>query len=160
LDACADADLVVFSGGSSVGERDLIVDLIAARGEMVFHGIAVKPGKPTGFAFVAAGGRRGPVFAVPRHPPPRPSHPYPLLVPFLRTVARLPKTVSRTVRAPLAKTIVSQAGRLQFYTVRIENGAAIPAFKGSGDITSLSQADGYIQIPPDQAVLEEGSYVD
>jgi len=44
--------------------------------------------------------------------------------------------------------------------VRVENGVAIPAFKGSGEITSLSKADGYIQIPPDQAVIEEGSFVD
>ena len=56
--------------------------------------------------------------------------------------------------------IVSQAGRLQFYTVRIENGVAMPAFKGSGDITSLSQADGYIQIPADHSFVEEGSAVD
>src|ERR1700674_1765658 len=53
IEACADADLVIFSGGSSVGERDLLVDLVAARGEIVFHGIAVKPGKPTLFGIVA-----------------------------------------------------------------------------------------------------------
>ena len=52
LEACGDADLIVFSGGSSVGERDLVVDLIAARGKMIFHGIAVRPGKPTAFALV------------------------------------------------------------------------------------------------------------
>ena len=56
LDACADADVIVFSGGSSVGERDLIVDLIAQRGQMIFHGIAVKPGKPTAFARVGTRG--------------------------------------------------------------------------------------------------------
>ena len=39
-------------------------------------------------------------------------------------------------------------------------GAAFPAFKGSGDITSLSQADGYIEIPADQSVVEEGAPVD
>ena len=160
LDACADADLIVFSGGSSVGERDLIVDLIAEKGEMVFHGIAVKPGKPTGFAYVAAGGRRVPFFAMPGNPTSCLSNAYVLLVPFLRAAAHLPKAVSRIVRVPLARTIVSQAGRLQFYTVKLDNGAAVPAFKGSGEITSLSQADGYIQIPPDQAVVEEGSYVD
>ena len=46
LDECAAADLIVFSGGSSVGERDLVVDAIARRGEMIFHGIAVRPGDP------------------------------------------------------------------------------------------------------------------
>jgi molybdopterin biosynthesis enzyme len=88
------------------------------------------------------------------------SNTYVLLVPYLRAVARLPKLVEKTVRVPLGRRIVSQAGRLQFYTVRLENGLAIPAFKGSGEITSLSQADGYIQIPPEQAEVQEGSIVD
>src|SRR5439155_11417274 len=60
LDACAAADLIVFSGGSSVGERDLVVDAIAARGEMIFHGIAVRPGKPTAFARVFTPGAPSP----------------------------------------------------------------------------------------------------
>ncbi len=49
--------------------------------------------------------------------------------------------------------------RHQFYTVRLRDGVAFPAFKGSGDITSLSQADGYIEIPADQSVVEEGASV-
>jgi len=112
LDACADADLVVFSGGSSVGERDLIVELVAARGKMVFHGIAVKPGKPTGFAFVDIGGRRVPFFAMPGNPTSCLSNAYVLLVPFLRTIARLPELVERIVRLRLGRRIESQAGRL------------------------------------------------
>jgi molybdopterin molybdotransferase len=160
LDGATGEDIIVFSGGSSVGERDLIVDVIAARGEMVFHGVAVKPGKPTGFAFVDVPGRRVPFFAMPGNPTSCLSNAYVLLVPFLRAVARLPELVDRIVRLRLGRRIESQAGRLQFYTVRVENGVAIPAFKGSGEITSLSKADGYIQIPPDQAVVEEGSFVD
>ena len=61
---------------------------------------------------------------------------------------------------PLGRRIVSQAGRLQFYTVKLEDGVAVPAFKGSGEITSLSQADGYIQIPADKSVVEEGELVE
>jgi molybdenum cofactor synthesis domain-containing protein len=160
LDACAGADIIVFSGGSSVGERDLIVDLVAKKGELVFHGIAVKPGKPTGFAHMRVGSRSLPFFAMPGNPTSCLSNAYVLLLPFLRAVARLPTLVERTVRVPLGRRIVSQAGRLQFYTVKVEHGVAMPAFKGSGDITSLSQADGYIQIPPEQSVLEEGSAVD
>ena len=64
IEACGDADLIVFSGGSSVGERDLVVDLIAARGKMIFHGIAVRPGKPTAFALVG----RHTVFRYARQP--------------------------------------------------------------------------------------------
>ena len=60
----------------------------------------------------------------------------------------------------LGRRIVSQAGRHQFYTMRLQDGAAFPAFKGSGDITSLSQADGYIEIPADQSVVDEGTMVE
>ena len=156
LDSCAGADLIVFSGGSSVGDRDLIVDLIARRGEMIFHGIAMRPGKPTAFALVNG----APFFGMPGNPTSCLSNAYILLVPFLRAVGRLPLYAPRTVRAPLGKRIVSHAGRHQFYTVRLREGAAFPAFKGSGDITSLSQADGYIEIPADQSVVEEGTVVE
>jgi molybdopterin biosynthesis enzyme len=64
------------------------------------------------------------------------------------------------VRVPLGRRIASAVGRHQFYTVRLIDGAALPAFKGSGDITSLSSADGYIEIPADRNVVEEGEMVD
>jgi molybdopterin molybdotransferase len=155
LDACATADLIVFSGGSSVGERDLVVDAIAARGEMIFHGIAVRPGKPTAFARVGG----VPFFGMPGNPTSCLSNAYILLVPFLRALARLPPHAPRIVHAPLGRRIASAVNRHQFYTVRLRDGVAYPAFKGSGDITSLSQADGYIEIPADQSVVEEGESV-
>jgi len=156
LDACASADLIVFSGGSSVGERDLVVDAIAKRGEMIFHGIAVRPGKPTAFARVG----KTPFFGMPGNPTSCLSNAYILLIPFLRAIARLPPHTPKTVRVPLARTVVSAAGRHQFYTVRIEDGKAVPAFKGSGDITSLSRADGYIEIPADRDRVEQATVVD
>lgn len=155
LDACAEADVIIFSGGSSVGERDLLIDLIAERGEVVFHGIAVRPGKPTMFARV--GGR--PFFGMPGNPTSCLSNAYILLVPFLRATARLTVFAPRTVTATLGKTIVSPANRHQFYTVRLDGTVALPAFKGSGDITSLSKADGYIEIPASEHTVAEGSTV-
>jgi molybdopterin molybdotransferase len=151
----ADADIVVFSGGSSVGERDLILDALQQVGEVIFHGIAVKPGKPTVF------GRLGgtPVFGMPGYPTSCLSNAYMLLVPMLRRMARLPEYTPRTVTAPLARRIVSTTGRHQFYTVRIEAGAAVPAFKASGDITSMSLADGYIEIPAQTDIVEAGETV-
>jgi molybdopterin biosynthesis enzyme len=80
-------------------------------------------------------------------------------VPYLRAVSRLPPHTPRTIRAPLGRRIASAVNRHQFYTVRLSNGTAFPAFKGSGDITSLSQADGYIEIPADTSVVEEGTEV-
>lgn len=156
LDACLAADIVVFSGGSSVGDRDLIVDVVASRGRMIFHGIAVKPGKPTAFALIGD----TPFFGMPGNPTSCLSNAYILFAPFLRATARLPTFAPRTVRAAMGRRIASPAGRHQFYTVRLRNGSAFPAFKGSGEITSLSQADGYIEIPADQSIVEEGAIVD
>ena len=155
IDECAAADLIVFSGGSSVGERDLLVDAIAQRGTMIFHGIAVRPGKPTAFAMIGD----TPFFGMPGNPTSCLSNAYILLVPYLRAMARLPVHAPRTIDARLGKRIASAVGRHQFYTVTLQDGVAYPAFKGSGDITSLSQADGYIEIPADQNVVEEGERV-
>jgi len=155
IDQCAAADLIVFSGGSSVGERDLLVDAIAQRGTMIFHGIAVRPGKPTAFAIVGD----TPFFGMPGNPTSCLSNAYILLVPYLRAMARLPVHAPRTIDARLGKRIASALDRHQFYTVTLQDGVAYPAFKGSGDITSLSQADGYIEIPANQNVVDEGERV-
>ena len=152
----ADADIVVFSGGSSVGERDLMLDAMLEIGEVIFHGIAVKPGKPTVFGRVG----ETPVFGMPGYPTSCLSNAYMLLVPMLRKMARLPEYTPRTVTARLARRIVSTTGRHQFYTVRLADGEALPAFKASGDITSMSLADGYIEIPAQTDIVEAGELVE
>jgi len=154
--AAAEADIIVFSGGSSVGERDLILDVIRARGEIVFHGIAVKPGKPTVFGRVDG----KPVLGMPGYPTSCLSNAYMLLVPMLRHMAHLPAWHPRIVSVPITRRVVSTTGRHQFYTVRVRNGQAEPAFKASGDITSMAAADGYIEIPAQTDVVEAGELVD
>ena len=153
---CLAEDLLVFSGGSSVGRRDLIIDVIAAQGEVLFHGIAVKPGKPTAFGLV--GGK--PFFGMPGYPTSCLSNAYILLAPALRQIARLPPQPVRSVRLPLAARITSVVDRHQFYSVRIADGQAMPAFKASGDITSMSQADGYIEVPIGVSAVEKGELVE
>jgi molybdenum cofactor synthesis domain-containing protein len=156
VEATAREDLLVFSGGSSVGERDLIMDVLGRMGEVIFHGIAVKPGKPTVFGRI---GRR-PVLGMPGYPTSCLSNAYLLLVPMLRRMARLPEYRPHSVRLPLGRRVVSTTGRHQFFTVRIADGTAVPAFKASGDITSMSQADGYIEIPAQTDIVEAGEVVD
>ena len=156
VDACLEHDILVFSGGSSVGERDLTLDVIRQKGTVLFHGIAVKPGKPTALGTI--GGT--PVLGMPGYPTSCLSNAYMLLVPMLRRVARLPAHRFRTVPARTAQRIVSVSGRHQFYTVRLVDGLAAPAFKASGDITSMSQADGYIEIPAQTEIVEAGAPVD
>ena len=156
IDTALGEDVLVFSGGSSVGERDLILDVLQARGEIVFHGVAVKPGKPTVFGRVAG----KPVLGMPGYPTSCLSNGYMLLVPMLRRMARLPEHHPRIVRVPLARRIVSTTGRHQFYTVRVADGSAVPAFKQSGDITSMAHADGYVEIPAQVDIVEAGELVD
>ena len=154
--AAASADIVVFSGGSSVGERDLILDVLEARGEVIFHGIAVKPGKPTAFGRVDG----KPVLGMPGYPTSCLSNAYMLLVPMLRHMGHLPEWHPRIISLPLSRRVVSTTGRHQFYTVRVRDGQAEPAFKASGDITSMAAADGYIEIPAQTDVVEAGEIVD
>lgn len=156
IDACRGCDLLLFSGGSSVGERDLILDVIGRRGDIVFHGIAVKPGKPTAFGAIDG----TPVFGMPGYPASCLSNAYILVVPALRHMARLPPHRGRTLRLPLARRIVSVTGRHQVYTVRVAEGEAVPAFKASGDITSMSRADGYIEISASTDIVEKGEIVE
>jgi len=156
VDTCLENDVLVFSGGSSVGERDLTIDVLERKGEVLFHGIAVKPGKPTVF------GRIGdtPVLGMPGYPTSCLSNAYMLLIPLLRKIAHLPPHQRPSVTVPAAQRFVSTTGRHQFYTVRVENGEAVGAFKASGDITSMSQADGYIEISAQTDIVEKGEKVE
>ena len=124
---------------------------------MLFHGIAVKPGKPTAFGRI--GGKL--VFGMPGYPdvvPVERLHPAGAgAAPHGAAAARSRRDRSR---CRWRARVVSAPGRHQFYTVRIEDGAAMPAFKASGDITSMSQADGYIEIDADTDVVEAGTLVD
>jgi len=156
LDECLEADVVVFSGGTSVGERDLILDALSNRGEVLFHGISVKPGKPTAFGLV----KGKPFFGMPGYPSSCLLNTHILLVPALRVIARLPALERRTITLPLARRVVSAKDRHQFYTVRVVDGEAIPAFKASGDITSMSQADGYFEITAETDSVEQGALVE
>jgi molybdopterin molybdotransferase len=156
VDACLREDVLVFSGGSSVGERDLILDVIAAKGEVLFHGISLKPGKPTAFGIID--GKL--VFGMPGYPTSCLTNGYILVVPALRRMARLAPQQVRSITLPLGQRVVSAPGRHQIYTVRIAGGLAMPAFKASGDITSMSQADGYIEIPAATDVLPAGEVVE
>lgn len=148
-------DLVLFSGGSSVGEKDMIIDVLGAMGEVKFHGVAVKPGKPTVLGVV----RGKAVLGMPGYPTSCLSNCYMMLSPMLRTMARLPPKPERAVDLPLSKRIVSSMGRVEFHTVRVEDGMAVPAYKESGAITSMAHADGYIEIPANVDLVEKGERV-
>ncbi len=147
-------DYAVFMGGSSVGERDLIHDMVSENGQLLFHGIALKPGKPTICGLVG----NTMVFGMPGYPTSCLVNAYVLVLPSVRKMGRLP-IENRNEEAILSENIVSTVGRHQIMTVKVEDGYAISTFKESGAITSMSYASGYIEIPANTEFLEKGAKV-
>jgi len=148
-------DLVVISGGSSVGERDLLADILQDWGQVFFHGVQVKPGKPTIFAMVEG----KPLFGMPGYPTSCLINTYLFLLPVTRKMAHLPPRRGETLEAKLSRRVPGSVGRKQFLTVRLEGDEAVPVFKESGAITSVAEADGYIEIAENIDLLEKGEPV-
>lgn len=148
------ADMVLLSGGSSVGEKDAAEKVVSDMGELLFHGLALKPGKPTLAADI--GGK--PVFGLPGHPVAA----YfvyclfarPLIYGMMSSAPR-----DRTVWAKCAANIPSNHGREECVPVRLEGDTAIPVMSKSGLITTLSGAEGYIRIPRDAEGVAQGDRV-
>ena len=159
-------DLVLLSGGSSMGAKDIALETILsfADSEFVFHGISISPGKPTIFA--KACGK--PILGLP-------GYPVSALVifdlfagPLIRRLAgQDTETVTqftKTVQATLKTNISSQVGREDYVRVTLERDAdrllAIPLPTKSGAIFTLVKADGMVRIDLNQDGLEPGEEVE
>lgn len=148
-------DMVLVSGGSSAGQKDNTARVLSAIGDMLFHGVAVKPGKPTMCADV--GGR--PVFGLP-------GHPVAAYFMFLELVAPLlaPRAQHLDVKAKLSAGVPSNHGRSEFVAARIErsdsDAIATPIRGKSGLISQLSGADGFFVVPRNCEGLPVGAEVE
>jgi len=149
-------DLIVIVGGSSVGERDINIDVLSKHGTILFHGIQVKPGKPTLCGKI----KDKLIINLPGYPTSCLTNAYLLLLPFIKKMASLPRERQKTVNAKLSRKFVGQLGRHQILTVTVKNGIATPAFKESGAITSIAWADGYIIIPYNVDLIEKGEEIE
>lgn len=156
LQRANDYDMVVLSGGSSAGERDVLEQVISELGRVIFHGVQIKPGKPTIFGLIG----NTPVFGMPGYPTACLTNGYVFLLPAARKMARLPKRQEVIGTFPMAKKYAATLGRHQFLTVRVIDGQVYPAFKESGAITSIAHADGWIEIPPNVDIVEKGTNVE
>jgi molybdenum cofactor synthesis domain-containing protein len=148
-------DLVVFSGGSSVGEKDLLSVVLNEKGNILFHGVQIKPGKPTLFGTITG----VPLFGMPGYPTSCLSNAYQFLIPALRKISGQPKFKPEQIQVRMGHRIVSASGREQFLTVQIKDEKAYVVYKQSGDITSMANAEGYIILPINQDTLEEGEMI-
>jgi len=155
--ALAETDLVVISGGSSVGTRDVTASVIDSLGEpgVLFHGLAVRPGKPTIGAVV--NGKL--VFGLP-------GHPVSAMVVFRLLVAPLldPSTGRSVIKARIRRSLRSQVGKEDYVRVRLvwENNElyAEPVLGKSGLIATMARADGLARIPLDREGVAEGEPVE
>jgi molybdopterin molybdotransferase len=159
--ALADCDLVLISGGSSVGEKDHLQAAVEAQGEpgILFHGIAVKPGKPT-----LGGVTHGRVIlGLPGHPLAAWFMARWLAMPLIHALQGAAQPIQDRVPARTSCRIPSNAGRESIIPVRLladgTGWLAEPVFTKSSLITVLSQSDGCIRISRDLEGLEAGTLV-
>ena len=163
--ALASVDVVALSGGSSVGERDHMVGVVASLPGAVVHahGIAISPGKPTLIASV--GGK--PVFGLPGHPVSALVVAQVFLAPFIRYLGgeelkRGP--AGAKMRAVLAASVHSAQGREEYVRVKIEARqgqiTARPVFGKSGMLSTFVKADGFFVVPIHTEGIPAGVTVD
>jgi len=160
--AVNECDMVLISGGSSVGTRDHTVHAIAELGSpgVLLHGIAVKPGKPTIYGLID----HVPVFGLPGHPVSAMTICEQLVKPAAGLlVGRSGPFRGRAVPARISRNIASTPGRDDFLRVRLiwkQNGyEAEPILGKSGLISTMLQADGLVHIDTDCGGLYAGDLV-
>ena len=143
----ADADVLLVSGGSSVGQEDHAPRVLAELGELPVHGVALRPASPAGVGFLK--GR--PAFLLP-------GNPVSCLCAYDlfagRAVRRLggrsPEMPYRSMLLPLARKIASVVGRVDYVRVRVESGQVEPlATSGASILSSTTRADGFVLVPRD-----------
>lgn len=168
--ACRDADVVVLSGGSSMGVRDLTVEAIQGldRGRVLVHGIAVSPGKPTILADV--GGI--PVLGLPGQIASAQVVMHLFGAPLIRHLLGVSQALATTpppttVRgARLSRSVRSKPGREDFIRVRLEDGPdadplplAVPVTGPAGLLRTVARSHGLVRIGRDQEGLAKGTLV-
>lgn len=153
----ADADVVLVSGGSSVGQEDHAPRLLAAEGELAVHGIAMRPSSPAGMGRL----QHRLVFLLP-------GNPVSCLCAYdffagraIRSLSGGPKDWPyRTVSLPLSRKLVSTVGRVDYARVRVRDGMAEPlAISGAAILSSTTRADGFVVVPGDSEGSPPGEQV-
>lgn len=152
-------DVVLVSGGTSVGAKDAAPRIIQSLGKLLLHGIAIKPGKPTILGEI----QTKPVFGMPGHPVAAYFVCRLFVVPLLRRMLGCEPRPLPMFYARLSQAIPSNHGREEYIAVQLqktEHGLrAVPIMGKSGLITQLALADGYLCIPRDQEGLAKDAQV-
>jgi molybdopterin molybdotransferase len=154
----ADSDVIVVSGGSSVGIEDLAPTIVAQHGELAIHGIAMRPSSPTGLGRI---GERL-VFLLP-------GNPVSCLCAYDFFAGRAIRALGgrntawpyHQIRGRLTRKIASPIGRLDYARVQVADGAVEPiAVGGASVLSSTIRADGFVIVPDDSEGFAAGTDVD
>jgi putative molybdopterin biosynthesis protein len=157
--ALAASDMVVLSGGTSKGAGDLSHAVVSRLGKpgILVHGVALKPGKP--LCLGAVEGK--PIVVLPGFPTSAIFTFHAFVAPVIRARAGLPPQAAQTVSARVPVRIASELGRKEFVLVSLtqddDGTVAFPTGKGSGAVTSFSQADGFLEIDALASSLDAGT---
>jgi molybdenum cofactor synthesis domain-containing protein len=162
--ALASADVVLTSGGVSVGPKDLTPKMVDSLGKpgVLVSGVAVKPGKPTTIALIG----RKPVFSLPGHPTSALLIFHLLARPVIQGMSGRTVMEAKTVKAVAAARMFSARGRRTFVMVKLKRDGSNrlvvePVESGaSGAITTLAKADGFVEVPDNQQFIDAGEEVD
>lgn len=155
--AAANADVILISGGSSVGKEDHAPGVLMELGELTVHGVALRPASPAGVGFLD----ERPVFLMP-------GNPVSCLCAYDlfagRAVRRLggrsTELPYRTCTLPLARKLTSAIGRVDYVRVAIRNGAVEPlATSGASVLSSTTRATGFVLVPRASEGFAEGTNV-
>jgi molybdopterin molybdotransferase len=160
IEANVDADVVVTTGGSSVGERDLIPEVVDNLGEVFVHGVALRPGHPVALGEVAG----TLVVMLPGYPVACIVNAVQFLRPALKRVGGMSLDDPPSVRARLDGKIRSEPGVRTFARVRLrEDGSETVAepvsASGSGVLSSVALADGWVVVPEQTEGIDAGETV-
>jgi molybdenum cofactor synthesis domain-containing protein len=158
------ADIVVTSGGVSVGPKDLMPQTVDSLGKpgLIFSGIAVKPGKPTTMAMIG----QKPVFALPGHPTSALLIFQLLVRPVIWRLSGRAAAQTETAKALAGMRMFSAKGRRTFVMVKLRKNKAgrltaeAVETGASGAITTLAKADGYVEIPENQQFVDKDEEVE
>ncbi len=157
-EAARNCDMVLLSGGSSVGAKDAASRVLESRGELLLHGVAMKPGKPTLLGKISG----KPVWGLPGHPV---AACFVALLFVRPLLARLTGETLRaaSVSARLTEALSANDGRAQYVGVALtregDGWLARPIHGKSGLITTLAGCDGYLCIPRDCEGLPAGAQI-
>jgi len=158
-EALAVSDMVVLSGGTSKGAGDLSHRVVSRLGKpgILVHGVALKPGKPLCLAVVDD----KPIVVLPGFPTSAIFTFHAFVAPVIRARAGLAPEATQTISARVPVRVASELGRKEFVLVSLVKGdqgmIAFPTGKGSGAVTSFSQADGILEIDALASSLDAGS---